>query len=99
MDKGKVFERLMLLARKKRLQVQFLPLQASYGILCNDRIGIANNMSIEQINHTLSHELAHAYLHYDKGTSRKVQETMRNKRKEPQKCYLILQVHNLLKLE
>ncbi|MDU2004730.1 MAG: hypothetical protein E6731_01795 [Lachnospiraceae bacterium] len=43
MDKGKVFERLMLLARKKRLQVQFLPLQASYGILCNDRIGIANN--------------------------------------------------------
>lgn len=53
MDKGKVFERLMLLARKKRLQVQFLPLQASYGILCNDRIGIANNMSIEQINHTL----------------------------------------------
>ncbi len=37
MDKGKVFERLMLLARKKRLQVQFLPLQASYGILCNDR--------------------------------------------------------------
>lgn len=67
MDKGKVFERLMLLARKKRLQVQFLPLQASYGILCNDRIGIANNMSIEQINHTLAHELAHAYLHYDKG--------------------------------
>ena len=55
MDKGKVFERLMLLARKKRLQVQFLPLQASYGILCNDRIGIANNMIIEQINHTLAH--------------------------------------------
>ena len=22
---------------------------------------------IEQINHTLAHELAHAYLHYDKG--------------------------------
>ncbi len=60
MDKGKVFERLMLLARKKSLHVQFLPLQASYGRIYNNRIGIANNMSIEQINHTLAHELAHA---------------------------------------
>ena len=67
MDKGKVFERLMLLARKNSLQVQFLPLQASCGRIYNNRIGIANNMSIEQINLTLAHELAHAYLHYDKG--------------------------------
>lgn len=52
---------------KNSLQVQFLPLQASCGRIYNNRIGIANNMSIEQINHTLAHELAHAYLHYDKG--------------------------------
>lgn len=67
MDKGKIFERLIHLARKKGLQVKFAPLQCSYGRLKGDRVGIANDIDIDKINYTLAHELAHAYLHYDKG--------------------------------
>lgn len=67
MDKGKIFERLIHLSREKGLQVKFAPLKYSYGRLHGDRVGIANDISIDEINYNLAHELAHAYLHYDKG--------------------------------
>lgn len=32
------------------------------------RMGISQNLqTIEEVNYNLAHELAHAYLHYDKG--------------------------------
>ena len=49
------------------LQVKFAPLRYNYGRLKGDRVGIANDISIKEINGTLAHELAHSYLHYDKG--------------------------------
>ena len=67
MEQGKIFERLIHLSREKGLQVKFAPLQYNYGRLKGDRIGLANDLSIEQMNYTLAHELAHAYLHFDKG--------------------------------
>lgn len=67
MDRGQVFEKLIHLSRENGLQVKFVPLQCNYGRLKGNRIGIANNIGIEQINYTLAHELAHVYLHYDKG--------------------------------
>ena len=67
MDKGKIFEKLIHLAGRNGLQVKFAPLQCNYGRLKCDKVGIANDMGIEQINYTLAHELAHVYLHYDKG--------------------------------
>lgn len=66
-EQGKIFECLIHLSRKKNIQVKFAPLQFNYGRLKGDRVAIANDISIEKINHTLAHELAHAYLHYDKG--------------------------------
>lgn len=67
MENGKTFEKLIHLARKKGIAVKFAPLQYNYGRLKGDRIAIANDIGIEQMNKTLAHELAHAYLHYDKG--------------------------------
>lgn len=67
MDNGKVFEELIKICRAKNILVLFAPFEGFYGRLYNERIGIANDMNLENINKTLAHELAHAYLHYDKG--------------------------------
>ena len=45
----------------------FAPFKANYGMVRKERIGIANDMNLENINKTLAHEIAHTYLHYDKG--------------------------------
>lgn len=66
-DTGKIFERLIHLSRKKGMQVKFVPFKTFYGRVKGDRIGIANDLHIDEINYNLAHELAHTYLHYDKG--------------------------------
>ena len=67
MDNGKVFEELIKICRAKNILVLFAPFKGKYGMVRKERIGIANDMNLENINKTLAHELAHAYLHYDKG--------------------------------
>lgn len=77
MDKGMVFEKLLHMARAKDLHVKFVPFKTYYGRLRGDRIGIANDLGIDDINYNFAHELAHLYLHYDKGdtiTSEKHQD-------------------------
>lgn len=67
MDHGKVFEGLIKICRANEMKVLFAPFDGFYGLLYSNRIGIANSLSLEDINKTLAHEIAHAYLHYDKG--------------------------------
>ncbi len=67
MDQGKVFEKLLKLSGADGLRVAFLPLQSSCGRLKGNRIGLCYGMGIEKMNYTLAHELAHVYLHHDKG--------------------------------
>lgn len=64
---GKIFERLIHLSRIRGLQVKFCPLKYNYGRLKGDKVAIANDMGLNEVNYTLAHELAHAYLHCDKG--------------------------------
>lgn len=66
-DQGKVFEKLIYLSKLKGLEVKFASLQCSYGRIKGNRVVIANDIGLEKINYTLAHELAHAYLHHDKG--------------------------------
>ena len=67
-DSGKVFERLVHLATSKGIIVRFAPLQAYDARLKGNRIAIRQGLpTIEDINYNLAHELAHLYLHYDKG--------------------------------
>lgn len=67
-DKGEVFADLMHLAVSKGITVRFVPFQFYNGRLKENRIGIRQSLpTIEDINDILAHEIAHAYLHYDKG--------------------------------
>ncbi len=66
-DKGEVFERLMHLAVDHGIIVRFAPLKASTGRMKGNRLAIQQSLSIDDINYNLAHELAHAFLHYDKG--------------------------------
>lgn len=67
-DSGKIFEKLVHLATEKGIVVRFAPLKASCGRIKRNRIAIKQDLpSIDEINYTLAHELAHVYLHYDKG--------------------------------
>ncbi len=68
MDTGKVFENLVHMAIQNGIVVRFAPLRASYARLKGNRIALGQNLdTIEDFNYNLAHELAHYYLHFDKG--------------------------------
>ena len=69
-DKGTVFTRLMHLATSNGITVRFAPLQYNDARIKGNRVAIRQNLdTIDEINYNLAHELAHAYLHYDKGNT------------------------------
>lgn len=66
-DQGKIFEQLVHVATDKGIVVRFAPLQVSDARLKGNRIALRQDLpTIEDFNYNLAHELAHAYLHYDK---------------------------------
>ena len=68
LDNGKVFAKLVHIAVKNGIIVRFAPLQYNNGRLKGNRLAIRQDMqTIEEYNYTLAHELAHSFLHYDKG--------------------------------
>lgn len=67
MDQGRVFEQLLKIASENNLRIAFVPFENHYGKLKGDRIGLCINMDLVKINYTLAHELAHYFLHFDKG--------------------------------
>ena len=68
MDKGVVFQKLVHLATANGIIVRFAPLRAHKAMIKRDRIAIKQDLpTIDDFNYELAHELAHAYLHYDKG--------------------------------
>ena len=68
-DKGEVFARLIHIADRNNIQVKLCQLLASDGRLKDDRIALRSAMGIDDINYSLAHELAHYYLHFDKGNT------------------------------
>lgn len=68
MEKGTVFCNLVHLAITNGIIVRFAPLKASYARIKGDRIALSQELgTIDDFNYNLAHELAHFYLHYDKG--------------------------------
>lgn len=67
----KEMEKLLHLAEENNISVKFVPFKANDGrlIYVRDevRIGIRIGMSFDDYVYTLAHELAHYFLHYDKG--------------------------------
>ena len=69
-DNGKVFEKLVHIATTNGIIVRFAPLQAYDGRLKGNKIAIRQDLpTIEDFNYNLAHELAHVFLHYDKGNT------------------------------
>lgn len=69
MDSGKIFEKLVHLAAQNGVTVKFAPLLVSYARIKGDRIALNQKLeTIDDFNYNLAHELAHLFLHYDKGT-------------------------------
>lgn len=67
-DKGQVFVKLVHLATSIGVTVRFCPFKVSDGRIKGDKIGIRQDLeTIDDYNYNLAHELAHAYLHHDKG--------------------------------
>ena len=67
-DNGEIFATLVHLATSNGIIVRFAPLQANYARLLGNRLAFRQDLpTIEDFNYNLAHELAHAYLHYDKG--------------------------------
>lgn len=67
-DKGEIFCKLVHFAVEKGIIVRFVPLQGYNGRIKGNRLGIRQSLgSIDEFNYSLAHELAHVYLHYDKG--------------------------------
>lgn len=67
-DKGEIFSKLVSIAKERDIKIQMFPEFRGYkGRLYKCRIAIRSGMDIDNINYTLAHELAHTYLHYDKG--------------------------------
>lgn len=68
MNNGKIFQKLIHIAAKADIAVKFAPLQWHDGMLKGNRIAIRQELpTIEDFNYNLAHELAHYFLHYDKG--------------------------------
>lgn len=65
--------RLIHIASQNSISVVFMRFKSrSKGLFCSyedgdKRIGIRVDMSVEEYVYTLAHELAHYFLHYDKG--------------------------------
>lgn len=66
-------EQLMRVAKENDITIQFLPFEAYYGriktINGNVKIGIKMDMSFDEYVYNIAHELAHYFLHYDKGNT------------------------------
>lgn len=68
MKNGELFEKLLHVAMDAGINnIVICNFEACKGALCDGTIGLNGNISLEEINLTLAHEIAHAFLHYDKG--------------------------------
>lgn len=65
--KDLVIIKLIRLANKKNIRVKLVDLKAHKGLLKGNRLCIDSKLNIKDLRYTLAHELAHAYLHVDKG--------------------------------
>lgn len=63
-----LYSRLMNFSYANGLEVIIMQFNShADGLLLGNRIALSSSMSVEDMTYTLAHELAHYFLHYDKG--------------------------------
>ena len=71
MGKAELFEKLLRVAMNaggRGITIGNFDSEAR-GLNIDGNIGLSGKMNLDQINETLAHEIAHSYLHYDKGNT------------------------------
>lgn len=69
-ERDSVMAELVELGRRKGMKIIVMPFSSnSRGLLRGETIAIRKGLSIEDMRYTLAHEMAHAYLHSDKGNT------------------------------
>ena len=71
MGKAEMFEKLLRVAMNAGIQnIVICSFKSSCrGVICGDSVALSGKMNLDQINETLAHEIAHSYLHNDKGNT------------------------------
>lgn len=69
-EKDSVIAELVELGSRKGLEIILMPFKnRTRGLMVGKTIAIRKGLSIEEMRYTLAHEMAHAYLHSDKGNT------------------------------
>lgn len=68
-DKGVIFQKLVSIANENGMEIKFANFKQHDGLILGKKLGIRAGMSIDDINYNLAHEIAHYFLHYDKGNT------------------------------
>lgn len=69
-EKDSVIAELVDLGKRKDLEIIIKPFKSrARGLMVGKTIAIRKGLSIEEMRYTLAHEMAHAYLHSDKGNT------------------------------
>lgn len=69
-EKDSVIAELVELGRRKDLEIIVKSFKSrARGLMVGKTIAIRKGLSIEEMRYTLAHEMAHAYLHSDKGNT------------------------------
>ena len=67
-EKDEVIAELVELGKRKGFEIILMPFKGGLkGLLVGKKIAIRKGLSVEDVRYTLAHELAHAFLHNDKG--------------------------------
>ena len=69
-EKDEVIAELVELGKRKGFEIILMPFKSrAKGLLVEKKIAIRKGLSVEDVRYTLAHELAHAFLHNDKGNT------------------------------
>ena len=72
MNDAEIFERLVRVSLAAGIEhICLCDFRAYYGVLLGRNIALGMRLSLGYMNYTLAHELAHVFLHYDKGDTMK----------------------------
>ena len=70
MNDSMIFEKLVNVAMTAGIEhICLCDFKAYYGALHDRNIALSMKLSLGYMNYTLAHELAHCFLHYDKGNT------------------------------
>lgn len=89
-----ILEKLIKIARMQDLHIRIKDFKGSDGLLIDKRIGINSKIPMKDVPFIIAHELAHSYLHYDKGNTINSQNHAEYEEQADRAAHMILDLLN-----